>query len=168
MSNLLLRAIGFLASWLPLVKWAALFLGMALATVYLFRVQFTGWKWLDVCARAVGVLFVVPTMITLMLLVTAWPVRPQICVSPDSRHTAEYTYAAGFLGRDTTVVRIRSEWSIWPETAYAYEGPSNWTATGVRWLNSNTLLIEYYPDPTRFQECKTRVAGVIVRCVRKE
>jgi len=84
--------------------------------------------------------------------------------SPDSQHIAEYTYNPGFLGRDSTFVVLGKRWSVQSETVYEYEGPSDWKGTEVRWLSKDRLLIRYYPDQTRFQQCKAEAEGVSVQC----
>jgi hypothetical protein len=79
---------------------------------------------------------------------------------------AEYSYEAGFLGRDSTFVTVRKRWGIFPDVVYQYAGPSDWTDTDVRWLNNEQLLVRYRPDGEgRFQQCQTGAAGIVVQCV---
>src|SRR5215471_503020 len=55
----------------------------------------------------------------------------------DSKHVAAYSYTEGSLGRDSSLVTVRGEWSIFPETIYEYAGPSNWDGTEVGWLTND-------------------------------
>lgn len=103
--------------------------------------------------------------VLLLLTMVACNSRPRVFVSPDSRHVAEYSYETGFLGRDSTSVTVRKKWSIFPDVAYQYAGPSDWADTEVRWLSNEQLLVRYRLDgEDRFQECKTVAAGVVVQC----
>jgi hypothetical protein len=38
---------------------------------------------------------------------------------------------------------LRKKWSIFPDVAYQYAGPSDWTGTEVRWLSNERLLVGY-------------------------
>src|ERR1700690_2221257 len=65
-----------------------------------FRVRLIR-HWARLCTRIAGALLVLPLVAALLLLLSmvACNTRPRILVSPDSRHVAEYSYEAGFLGR---------------------------------------------------------------------
>ena len=102
----------------------------------------------------------------LLLSMVACNTRPRILVSPDSRHVAEYSYEAGFLGRDSTFVTVRKRWSIFPDVVYQYAGPSDWASIEVRWLGNEQLLVRYRQDGEgRFQQCQKAAAGIVVQCV---
>jgi hypothetical protein len=103
----------------------------------------------------------------LLMAMAACTSRPRVLVSPDSTHIAEYSYEAGFLGRDSTYVSVRREWSLLPVNAYWYAGPNDWSGTEVRWLDNEHLLIRYQKDDAdRPQHCtENNIAGIFVRCV---
>jgi hypothetical protein len=157
----------FLAVWWPFATLTALALVLGTGAVFLLRVPLAKRNWVKFCTRLTGVFLVLPTTAAFLLLIgmSACASRPRIFVSPDSSYIAEYRYDAGFLGRDSTLVTVRKRWAFSEHTVYEYEGPSNWAGTEVRWLGNNRLLVEYHPDPHRFQECKTAVATITVRCV---
>ena len=134
---------------------------------YLLRVRFVNRQWLTICMRVAGSILLLPLILALLLLIlmVGCSSRPRIAVSPDSQHVAAYSYEAGFLGRDLTFVTVRRRWSIRPDVAYQYAGPSDWTATEVRWLDNQRLMIRYHPDREgRFQECRTEAGGITVQC----
>jgi len=130
-NSLALKIIDFLAMCWPLLKVAVVLLALGTATVYLFRVRSIKRRWLTVCARVTGTVLVLPTILALLLLLgmAASTSRPRVFVSPDANHIADYSYEAGFLGRDFTVVRVRRKWSVVPDVVYEYQGPSDWTRT---------------------------------------
>jgi hypothetical protein len=153
---------------LPFLK-ILVVLGILVATtVYLFRAR-SRRRRLRVCMRVGGGILVLPLVLGMLLLVAmaACTTRPRIVVSPDSNHIAEYSYQAGFLGRDSTFVRVRRKWSLLPVNAYWYAGPSDWSSTEVRWLDNEHLLIRYLKDDMDHpQHCdNNNVAGVFVQCV---
>lgn len=55
--------------------------------------------------------------VLLLLMMVACTSRPRILVSPDSQPVAEYSYEAGFLGRDSTFVSLRRKRSLLPDDA---------------------------------------------------
>jgi hypothetical protein len=103
---------------LPFIKVLAVVVVITAATVYLFRARVAR-RWVRVCTRVAGAVLVLPLIVVALLLLTmvACESRPRILVSPDSQHIAEYSYQAGFLGRDSTSVTIRKKWSILPDVA---------------------------------------------------
>jgi hypothetical protein len=144
-------------------------LGILVATtVYLFRARSVR-RWLRVCMRVGGGILVLPLVLCMLVLVAmaACTSRPRIIVSPDSNHIAEYNYQAGFLGRDSTFVRVRRKLSLLPANAYSYAGPSDWSGTEVRWLDNEHLLIRYLKDDNGHpQHCDNdNLASVFVLCV---
>jgi hypothetical protein len=140
---------------------------LAVATVCLFRARSIR-RWLRVCMRISGAILVLPLgFCVLFLIVMAACVRqPRIIISPDSQHVAEYSYMAGFLGRDVTSVNVRKKWSLIRSNAYTYAGPSDWSSTQVRWLDNERLLIRYSQDERDHpQRCNNgKLAGVFVQC----
>src|ERR1051326_2207628 len=141
---------------------------LVVATTYLFRARSMR-KWLRVGMRVSGGILVLPLILCMVLLVVmaACTSRPRIIVSPDSKHIAEYSYEAGFLGRGSTFVSVRSKWSLLPVNAYWYAGPSDWLGTEVRWLDNKHLLIRYQQDDRDHpQHCRNgNGADVFVKCV---
>jgi hypothetical protein len=119
--------------------------------------------------RVGGGVLLLPLVLCMVLLVAmaACTSRPRIIVSPDSKHIAEYSYEAGFLGRDSTFVSMRGKWSLLKVDAYWYAGPSDWSGTEVRWPDNEHLLIRYQQDARDHrQHCRNdNVAGVFVQCV---
>src|SRR6516162_1691500 len=74
--------------------------------------------------------FVALALLTLMLVCTP---RPRIIRSP-IRNTSRLTVTPKvFFWRDSSLVTVRGDWSIFPETVYEYAGPSNWDGTEVGW-----------------------------------
>jgi hypothetical protein len=158
----------FLVFCLPFVKVLVVLGAIAGTILYLFTVRFVQ-RWLTICTRIAGAVlllpFVVVLLVLLLMLVGDHP-RPRVLVSADSQHIAEYSYEAGFLGRDSTVVTVRKKWSIFPDVAYQYQGPSDWTGTEVLWMTNDRLLVRYSLDEKgRFQQCNGKAAGVSVQCV---
>jgi hypothetical protein len=157
----------FLVYCLPFLEILILLGILAAATIYLFRARPMR-SWLRICMRLGGGVLALPLVLCVLLLITmaACTQRPRVIVSPDSRHTAEYSYEAGFLGRDLTYVRVRGRWSL-PAFAYWYAGPSDWSSTEVRWLDNEQLLIRYsvYDSDNPPHCTSTMVAGVFIRCV---
>jgi hypothetical protein len=153
---------------MPFLKILVILGILFVAMRYLFRARVMH-RWLRVCMRVGGGILVLPLALCLLLLITmaACSTRPRVIVSPDSQYIAEYSYEVGFLGRDSTFVRIRRKWSVLPVYAYWYVGPSDWSSTEVRWLDNEHLLIRYMQDDRdRMQHCtSTNIAGVFVRCV---
>lgn len=140
---------------------------LAYAIVYLFRARSVR-TWLRLCMRISGGILILPLFVCVLLLVTmvACSSRPRILVSPDSRHVAEYSYDAGFLGRDYTFVSVRRKWSLIRSDVYRYAGPSDWSGTEVRWIDNEHLLIRYTQDgEDRFQQCSREAAGILVLCI---
>jgi hypothetical protein len=138
---------------------------IGVSAFYLVRIRLANRRWLTACLRSCGALLVLVLAFPLLWMVGDFGYKPKVFVSPDSQHIAAYTYEAGFLGRDMTVVTVRGKWSIWREEAYVYEGPSDWGDTEVHWVDDKRLAIRYFSDATRFQKCKAKVAGVTVDCV---
>jgi hypothetical protein len=166
-TNLVIKTTELLVFCLPFIKLLVIIGVIAAAVVYLFRVS-VGRQWLRISTRIVGALLVLPLVaaLLLLLLMVACDTRPRVLVSPDSQHVAEYSYEAGFLGRDSTSVTVRKKWSVFPDVAYQYAGPSDWTSTEVRWLSNERLLVRYSGDGEgRFQECKAEAAGIVVQCI---
>ena len=164
-----IRITEFVVFCIPFIKILVVFGILAAATKYLFRARSVR-RWLRVCMRIGGGILVLPLVLCMVLLVfmASCTSRPRIIVAPDSKHIAEYSYEAGFLGRDSTFVSIRRKWSLFPVDAYWYAGPSNWADTEVRWLDSEHLLIHYQQDDRKDhpQHCtNSNVAGVFVQCV---
>jgi hypothetical protein len=153
----------FVAFNLPMFKMLAIFVTMAVGGAFLFRVRLVNRQWLKICMRLVAAIFVLPLIVFIIDLIVDKS-RPRIFISPDSQHIAKYSYDAGFLGRDFTAVVVGGRWSTQFVNVYEYEGPSDWNGTEVRWLNNERLLIRYYPDPERFQQCKTEAEGISVQC----
>jgi hypothetical protein len=140
---------------------------VAAATFYLFRGRSVR-KWLRVCMRITGGILVLPLAICVLMLLgmAASASRPRILVSPDSQHIAEFTYQAGFLGRDFTLVSVRRKWSLVRHNAYRYAGPSDWSGTEVRWVDNEHLLIRYTEDSEgRSQVCSSKAEDVFVQCI---
>jgi hypothetical protein len=168
-SSNVIRITELLVYCLPFIKGLAMLGVIAAATVYLFHARFER-RWVRVFTRAAGAVLVLPLIVLALLLLTmvACESRPRILVSPDSQHIAEYSYEAGFLGRDSTFVSVRKRWSVLPDVAYEYQGPSDWSNTEVRWLGNGQLLIRYHADTKgRFQQCNQRAAGIMVQCVTR-
>jgi len=163
----MLRTVDLLAFYLPLLEVAAAMAIIAAGTAYLFRVGFVRHRWLTICMRLAGAVVVVLLVLASILLVSlaACMSRPRMFVSPDGKHVADYTYNAGFLGRDSTVVSVRNKWGIRRKLVYQYSGPSDWTGTEVRWLSNDRLSVRYYVDQSRFQECRAAAAGIVVECI---
>jgi hypothetical protein len=124
-------------------------------------------NWLRITLRVVGVFLVVPTVLSCLIAgcSLADTNRPRVVISPDGSRVADYTYEAGFLGRDFSGVTVRLSKSIHPEEAYFYFGPSEWEGTTVRWLDNRNLEIGYHPDRDgRTQQCNPQAAGVEIHC----
>lgn len=167
MTSFVIKITELLVFCLPFIKLLVIIGVMAAAVFYLFRVHFIR-LWVRLCTRIAGALLVLPLVAALLLLLSmvACNTKPRVIVSPDSRHVAEYSYEAGFLGRDSTFVTVRKRWSIFPDVVYQYAGPSDWTDTEVRWLSNEQLLVRYRPDEEgRFQQCQPGAAGIVVQCV---
>jgi hypothetical protein len=65
-------------------------------------------------------------------------------------------FEPGFLGRDYTLVSVGRKWSVWPDVAFQFGGPSDWTNTQVFWLENHRLMIRYNQNETGDRpECKT-------------
>jgi len=166
-TSFVIKTTEFLVFCLPFIKLLVIIGVTTAAVFYLFRVRFIR-LWVRLCTRIAGALLVLPLVaaLLLLLLMVACNTRPRVLVSPDSHHVAEYRYDAGFQGRDSTSVTVRKNWSIFPDVAYQYAGPSDWTDTEVRWLNNEQLLVRYRSDGEgRFQQCQTGAAGIVVQCV---
>jgi len=163
-----IRITEFVVFCLPFLKILVVLGTLVAATAYLFRARSMR-GWLRVCVRVGGGILLLPLALCMLVLVSmaACTSRPRIIVSPDSNHIAEYTYQAGFLGRDSTFVSVRKKWSVFPVRAYSYAGPSDWSSTEVRWLDNEHLLIRYLKDDMDHpQHChNNNVAGVLVQCV---
>ncbi len=167
MTSFVIKTTELLVLCLPFIKLLVIIGVMAAGVFYLFRVRLIR-LWVRLCTRIAGALLLLPLVAALLLLLSmvAYNARPRVIVSPDSRHVAEYSYEAGFLGRDSTFVTVRKRWSIFPDVVYQYAGPSDWTGTEVRWLSNEQLLVRYRPDGEgRFQQCQTGAAGIVVQCV---
>jgi len=162
------RITEFVVFCIPFIKILVILGILGAATIYLLRARSMR-RWLTVCMRVGGGILVLPLLVCMLLLVVmaACTSRPRVLVSPDSKHIAEYSYEAGFLGRDSTYVSVRREWSLLPVHAYWYSGPSDWSGTEVRWLDNEHLLIHYQKDDRgRPQHCsENKIAGVFVQCV---
>lgn len=170
MTSFVIKTTELLVFCLPFIKLLVIIGIMAAAVFYLFRVRFIR-LWVRLCTRIAGALLVLPlgAALLLLLLMVVRNTRPRVLVSPDSQHVAEYSYEAGFLGRDSTFVTVRKRWSIFPDVGYQYAGPSDWTDTDVRWLSNEQLLVRYRPDGEgRFQQCQARAAGIVVQCAAKK
>jgi hypothetical protein len=156
-----------LLSFLFAARFLVIVAVFAVVIIYLLRGRFTHRKWLKISTRIIGGLLILPTFVALALLtlMLACTPRPRIIRSPDLKHVAAYSYFAGFLGRDSSLVTVRSKWSIFPEAVYEYAGPSDWEGTEVHWLPNDQLMIRYHADPLRIQHCRTQGAGVKVQCV---
>lgn len=118
-------------------------------------------------AFGLGLCLAVPTALAILIAGSSLisTDKPHVFVSPDRKHVADLTYEAGFLGRDSTVISIRSSNNLHSEEAYLYFGPSSWEDTTVRWLGNKSLEIGYYPDAGgRRQECNKSAAGVEIHC----
>ena len=128
-----IRITEFVVFCLPFLKILVVLGTLVAATAYLFRARSMR-GWLRVCVRVGGGILLLPLALCMLVLVSmaACTSRPRIIVSPDSNHIAEYTYQAGFLGRDSTFVSVRKKWSVFPVRAYSYAGPSDWSSTEVR------------------------------------
>ena len=163
-----IRITEFVVFCLPFLEILVVLGILAATTVYLFRARSIH-RWLRVCMRVGGGIMVPPLVLCMLMLITmaACSSKPRIIVSPDSYHIAEYSYRAGFLGRDSTFVRVRRKWSLFPVDAYWYAGPSDWSSTEVRWLDNERLLIRYPKDDSGHpQHCgDNNVVGVLVQCV---
>jgi hypothetical protein len=162
-----IRITELLVFCLPFIKLLAVLGTVGTATVYLFRGRSVR-RWLRISMRITGGILVVPLAlcVVMLLMMVACTSRPRIVVSPDSRHIAEYSYEAGFLGRDSTFVSVRSKWSLLRHDAYWYAGPSDWSGTEVRWLDNEHLLIRYTEDREgRPQHCSSKAVDVLVQCV---
>jgi hypothetical protein len=162
-----IRITEFLVFCLPFLRLLAIVGAVAAASVYLFRARSVR-KWLRICMRITGGILVVPLALGVLVLLgmVACTSRPRVLVSPDSRHIAEYSYMAGFLGRDATYVSVRKKWSLLRHDAYSYAGPSDWSGTEVRWLDNEHLLIRYSEDQRGHpQHCNGKAADILVQCV---
>lgn len=165
-----IRITEFLVFCLPFIRLLAILGTVAAATVYLLRARSVR-KSLRVCMRIIGGILVLPLALCalLLLMMIACTSRPRVLVSPDSQHIAEYSYEAGFLGRDSTFVSVRRKWSLLRDNAYWYAGPSDWSRTEVRWLDNEHLLIRYAEDGEgRSQHCTGKAAGVLVQCIPRK
>jgi hypothetical protein len=165
--NTEIRITELLVFCLPFVRLLVILAAFSAAIRYLFRARSVR-KWLRVCMRLAGGILILPLALCLlmMLVMVACVSRPRVLVSPDSRHVAEYSYEAGFLGRDLTVVSVRRNWSLLGDDAYRYAGPSDWSGTEVRWLNNEHLLIRYTEDMRgHFQRCINSAGSVLVECI---
>lgn len=152
---------------LPFIRVLAILGILASAIVYLFRARSVR-TWLKLCMRISGGILILPLFVCVLLLLAmvACSSRPRILVSPDSQHVAEYSYEAGFLGRDYTFVSVRRNWSLIRSDVYRYAGPSDWSGTEVRWIDNEHLLIRYTQDGRdHFQQCGREAAGILVQCV---
>jgi hypothetical protein len=118
-TSFVIKTTELLVFCLPFMKLIAIIGAIAAAVLYLFRVRFIR-LWVGLCTRIAGGLLVLPLVVGLLLLflMVASNTRPRVLVSPDSRHVAEYSYEAGFLGRDSTLVTVRKSWSIFPDMVY--------------------------------------------------
>jgi hypothetical protein len=153
---------------MPFIKLLLVLLAIVLATRYLFTAR-SRRRWITVGMRLGGSVMILPLVLGVLLFASmaSCSSRPRVLISPDARHVAEYKYEAGFLGRDATYVMVRKKWSILPDEAYGYLGPSDWSLTEVSWIDNSRLRIRYYPDTqSRYQVCNARAAGVVVECVR--
>src|SRR5579859_4461478 len=106
------RITEFVVFCIPFIKILVILGILGAATIYLLRARSMR-RWLTVCMRVGGGILVLPLLVCMLLLVVmaACTSRPRVLVSPDSKHIAEYSYEAGFLGRDSTYVSVRREWS---------------------------------------------------------
>jgi hypothetical protein len=162
-----IRSTEFLVFCLPFIRLLVVLGIVGAATIYLFRARSVR-KWLRICMRITGGILVVPLALSvvMLLMMVACSSRPQVLVSPDSQHIAEYSYEAGFLGRDSTFVSVRRKWSLLPRDVYWYDGPSDWSGTEVRWLDNQHLLIRYTEDQRgHSQHCSRKAADVLVQCI---
>lgn len=126
------------------------------------------WLWLRVLIRTVGGLaglFIFAVVGFGALLVSGGP-KPQYrtVYSPAGLHQATLRYQAGFLGRDSTTVKVKNRSCCQHFTAYVYDGPSNITGTTMTWLDDSHLQIQFRTDPDRYQRCNPKVADVIIIC----
>ena len=162
MTSLVFKTTEFLVFCLPFVKVLVVLGAIAGTILYLFTVRFVQ-QWLTICTRIAGAVLLLPlvfVLLVLLLMLVGDHPRPRVLVSADSLHIAEYSYEAGFLGRDSTVVTVRKKWSIFPDMAYQYQGPSDWTGTEVLWMANDRLLVRYSLDEKgRFQQCKWQGRG---------
>jgi hypothetical protein len=142
----MIRLTELLIFCVPFVKLLLVLLAIVLATKYLFTAR-SRRRWITVGMRLGGSVMILPLALGVLLfaLMAGCSSRPRVLVSPDARHVAEYSYKAGLLGRDATSVMVRKKWSILPQEAYSYFGPSDWSDTEVRWIDNNRLLIRYQP-----------------------
>ena len=167
MTSFVIKLSELLVFCVPFIKVLIIIGVIAAAVFYSFRVRFSR-GWATICTRVGGAILLLPLVaaLLLLLLMVACNTRPRVLVSPDQQHVAEYFYQAGFLGRDSTLVTVRKKWSIIPDVAYQYAGPSDWTGTEVRWLSNKQLLVQYSADEAgSFQRCAPLAAGVLVQCV---
>ncbi|MEG9436886.1 hypothetical protein JAO29_12010 [Edaphobacter sp. HDX4] len=151
----------------PKLELLAIAVLLTVATTILIRRNRLSSGWAHKVAFGLGLCLAVPTALSILIAGCSliYMDKPHVFVSPDRKHVADLTYEAGFLGRDSTVVSIRSSNNMHSEEAYLYFGPSSWEDTTIRWLDNKSLEIGYYPDSGgRRQECNNAAAGVHIYC----
>lgn len=151
---------------LPALICILIIIGLASLAIILLCTGKVQRIWAVVAARVAGVFLLLPICLLSLFLIAfvGCNERPRLIVSPDRRHVAEYSFDAGFLGRDATNVIVRKSWAITSQSAFSYFGPSGWDEADVKWIDNNHLRIRYYPDPERSQDCSTSAAGIVVVC----
>lgn len=140
---------------------------LLVVTILLVRPNKLRRRWLRNLMLILGICLALPASLSILIAGCSLEnaSRPHVLVSPDRSRVADYTYEAGFLGRDYSGVTVRLAGSIHSDEAYFYFGPSDWAGTTVHWLDNQNLEIGYYLDPHgRTQQCNALAASVKIHC----